>query len=79
MEKIFEEPLFREFKFPKTSGNIIKNSNAEILGNIKITVEEETHNGVKIVLKKDENDNIKEIKFVCSCGETKSILLDYSE
>ena len=35
--------------------------------------------GVRVLLKKDSNDSIKELKFVCSCGQTKTIILDYSE
>ncbi len=81
MKSVFEEPLFNEFDFPKTNGNghLIKKSNAEFVGKTKVSVEEENHEGVKIILKKDSNDSIKEIKFVCSCGQTKSIILDYSE
>ncbi|MFZ1290303.1 MAG: hypothetical protein WAR79_09435, partial [Melioribacteraceae bacterium] len=59
--------------------NLITSEDVEIIGTSKISIEEESHEGIKIILNKDENDNIKEIKFVCSCGETKSVLLDYSE
>ena len=81
MKSVFEEALFSEFDFPKTNGNghLIKKSNTEFVGKTKVSVEEENHEGVKIILKKDSNDSIKEIKFVCSCGQTKSIILDYSE
>lgn len=80
MKDDFEEYMFREIShFPKTSGSLIKSKEAEISGIVKVSVEEDSHDGVKIVLKKDKNDNIKEIKFVCTCGQTKSILLDYSE
>jgi len=76
----FDDATFKEISFGnKGSGNIIKSEDVEIIGATKITVEEESHEGVKIVLNKDENDNIKEIKFVCSCGETKSVILDYSD
>ncbi|MEE9430548.1 MAG: hypothetical protein V3V16_05875 [Melioribacteraceae bacterium] len=76
----FDDATFKEISFGGTgSGNIIKAEDVEIIGATKITVEEESHEGVKIILNKDENDNIKEIKFVCSCGETKSVILDYSD
>ncbi|MFO7445007.1 MAG: hypothetical protein R6W90_01515 [Ignavibacteriaceae bacterium] len=80
MNENFEEPLFREISSGNLkSGNIIKASDAEVLGITKITIEEENEDGIKVVLKKDENDSVKEIKFICSCGHTKSILLDYTE
>jgi hypothetical protein len=76
----FDDAVFKEISFSGTgSGNVIKSDDVKIIGSTKITVEEESHEGVKIILNKDENDNIKEIKFVCSCGETKSVLLDYSD
>ncbi len=81
MKNEFEEELYREFSFEKSklAGNLIKSDKAQMSGKTKISVEEESHEGVKIILKKDANDSIKEIKFVCSCGQTKSIILDYSE
>ncbi len=81
MKDNFEEPLFREFTFSQSSdsGNFIKSEKSEMIGKVKVSVEEESHDGVKIILKKDSNDSIKEIKFVCSCGQTKSIILDYSD
>ncbi len=81
MKNNFEEQLFREFGFDQKNinGNVIKSSKAELVGKTKVSVEEENHEGVKIILKKDANDSIKEIKFVCSCGQTKSIILDYTE
>ncbi len=81
MANTFEEPLFRELTVleNKSDKNIIKASKSKSAGKTKISVEEESHHGVKIVLKKDENDSLKEIKFVCSCGQSKSIVLDYSE
>ena len=76
----FDDATFKEISLGSAcSGNIIKAEDVEIIGATKITVEEESHEGVKIILNKDENDNIKEIKFVCSCGETKSVILDYSD
>ena len=80
MKDNFNEPLFREFSFSsKTKGNFIKASDAELIGKTKVAIEEESHDGVKVILKKDANDSIKEIKFVCSCGQSKSIILDYSD
>ena len=80
MTEIFEEPLFREVAQPaNNAGNIIKAKDAEISGITKITVDENSEEGVKVLLKKDGNDFVKEIKFICSCGHTKTIVLDYSE
>jgi 5-methylcytosine-specific restriction endonuclease McrBC regulatory subunit McrC len=79
--KEFKEQIFREFQFSEdnSENRIIKSTRANVKGKTSVTVEEESEHGIKIVLKKDENDTIKEIKFVCSCGQTKSIILDYSE
>ena len=81
MKNNFEEPLFREFNFPteNISGNVIKAGGSEVIGKTKVSIDEGSHDGVTVILKKDSNDSIKEIKFVCSCGQTKSIILDYSE
>ena len=80
MNESFEEPLFREITPGNVkSGNVIKASEAVVSGITKITIEEENEDGIKVVLKKDENDSVKEIKFICSCGHTKSIILDYTE
>jgi len=77
----FKEPIFREIDKTSNmkSGNVIKSDKVAISGKTKITVEEESHEGVKFVLKRDANDEIKEIKFICSCGQTKSLILDYTE
>lgn len=61
------------------SGNVIKKESVKESGNVKIEFHDEHDDSVKILLKKDENDEVREIKFVCSCGETKSVLLDYNE
>jgi len=81
MKKQFEDYVYRDINFhgEMKSKNIIKADTVNLLGKSIINVEEESHDGIKIILKKDENENIKEIKFVCSCGETKSVILDYSE
>ncbi|MFA8344010.1 MAG: hypothetical protein ACEPO8_13640 [Rhodothermaceae bacterium] len=80
-EEEFKDYTYREISYRQTDrkGNVIKSEAANIAGLSKISVEEESHDSVKVVLKKDENDNIKEIKFICSCGETKSVILDYSD
>jgi len=77
----FKEPIFREINKENSlqSGNVIKSEKVAISGKTKITIEEESHEGVKFILKRDANDEIKEIKFICSCGQTKSLILDYSE
>lgn len=77
----FADSVYKEISYrsDSTKGNVIKSGSFEIKGSTKVTVEEDSHEGVKIILKKDEFDNIKEIKFVCSCGETKSVILDYSD
>ncbi|MBI1938193.1 MAG: hypothetical protein HYS25_08695 [Ignavibacteriales bacterium] len=81
MSNQFEDSLVKDIysKNSLNSGNLIKAADAEIKGLCRVTLEEDEHEGVKIYLKKDANDAIKEIKFICSCGQTKSILLDYSE
>ena len=81
MNDKFEEPIFRELdkKSNMSSGNVIKSGKVAISGKTKITIEEESHEGVKFIIKKDSSDQIKEIKFICSCGQTKSLILDYSE
>jgi len=77
----FSESVYKEISYrnDSVSGNVINSDSIEIVGTSKISIEEESHEGIKIILNKDENENIKEIKFVCSCGETKSVLLDYNE
>ena len=81
MDDKFEEPIFREIdkSSNKSSGNVIKSEKVSVAGKTKITIEEESHEGVKFIIKKDSSDQIKEIKFICSCGQTKSLILDYSE
>jgi len=79
MEEEFKETTYREIGNFNGSGNIIKKHDAHITGITRITVEEDSDEGVKIILKKDAHDNIQEIKFVCSCGQTKTIVLDYNE
>lgn len=81
MKDRFNEPVFREVNFDPciSTGNLIKADRANITGKTKISVEEDGHGSVKVILKKDQDDSIKEIKFVCSCGQTKVIVLDYAE
>ncbi|NMB82426.1 MAG: hypothetical protein GYA14_11475 [Ignavibacteria bacterium] len=81
MANHFEEVLMKDI-FTKNSiisGNLLKAKDIDLKGYSKIALEEDEHDDVRIYLKKDANDNVKEIKFVCSCGQTKSIILDYSE
>jgi hypothetical protein len=77
----FEDFVYREVEGTpsKNSKNIIKADKAKISGSAKVDVEEDLQEGVKIILIKDKELNIKEIKFVCSCGQTKSVVLDYNE
>lgn len=77
----FADNIYKEISYRNTDlkSNVIKSGNFDIKGSTKVSIEEDSHEGVKIILKKDEHDNIKEIKFVCSCGETKSVILDYTE
>lgn len=81
MKEEFKDNTYKEISYRNIdgSGNLIKAQDAQIVGSAKISIEEDSHDGVKIVLKKDEHENIKEIKFVCSCGETKSVILDYND
>ena len=80
MANEFEDIVYREMGFEKIVGkNLILAEDSKITGSSKICIEEDSHEGVKMILKKDAQDNIKEIKFVCNCGETKSVILDYNE
>lgn len=63
----------------KSGKNVIKSEELQLEGRTKISFEEDDIDGIKIVLSKDENNNVREIKFICSCGQTKSIILDYGE
>jgi hypothetical protein len=56
---------------------VIKGDQIKVLGKVQVSFEEDALDNVKIILNKDENNNIREIKFVCSCGHTKSLILDY--
>lgn len=81
MAENFNDMVYREISVDNSGfkSNVLKHGSAKLVGKTKISVEEENHEGVKIIIKKDANENVKEIKFVCSCGQTKSIILDYSE
>ncbi|GJQ63614.1 MAG: hypothetical protein SCALA702_26670 [Melioribacteraceae bacterium] len=80
-KKQFSEPVFRQLDIDddRHSNNIIKAGKTQIRGSKKVSVFEENVEGIKVILEKDKQDNIKEIKFQCSCGQTKSIVLDYSD
>lgn len=74
-----QEMLFEVIKSNglKNGKNVIKSEELQLEGKTKISFEEDDIDGIKIVLNKDENNNVREIKFICSCGQTKSIILDY--
>ncbi|NWF90396.1 MAG: hypothetical protein HXY50_13160 [Ignavibacteriaceae bacterium] len=61
------------------NSNVIKSHNVVMQGVSQISFEEDTSEGIKVVLHKDGDGNLKEIRFICSCGQTKSLVLDYSE
>lgn len=76
----FQEDFYHEFKYvKKRKSNVIKSSESKITGKSRISMAEDETDNVKIMLRKDPDDSIKEIKFICSCGKTKSLLLDYDE
>jgi hypothetical protein len=79
MNDSFEEQVFREIEPLNKKNKIIKSGEAEIVGKTKISFEGDENEKVKVILKKDADDTIKELKFVCSCGETKAIILDYEQ
>ncbi|GIK22537.1 MAG: hypothetical protein HND40_11960 [Ignavibacteriota bacterium] len=81
MSNLMEEALFNSItsKNNKRKSKLIKAEDVQLTGSSKIHFEEDHAEGIKIVLTKDADNNIKEIKFICSCGQTKSIALDYSE
>lgn len=81
MNNEFNDSVYREIisEQSNSKSNVLKSGTAQLIGKTKISIDEESHEGVKIIIKKDANENVKEIKFVCSCGQTKSIILDYSE
>jgi hypothetical protein len=61
------------------NSNIIKSDDVLMQGVSQISFEEDSAEGIKVVLHKDNEGNLKEIKFICACGQTKSLVLDYSE
>jgi len=81
MNDIMEEAIFNSVtcKNGSRKSGLIKAEDVLISGSSKICFEEDHAEGTKIILTKDSDNNIKEIKFICSCGQTKSIALDYSE
>ncbi len=79
MENRFTETVFSSISSDSVNGKVVKNGTYKVSGKMKIEVMEESEDGVKIVLNKDENDKIREIKFICSCGRTKSLYLDYDD
>ena len=81
MNDYMEDAIFNSItsKNGSRKSNVIKAEDVQVHGSSKISFEEDHAEGIKIVLTKDAEDNIKEIKFICSCGQTKSLTLDYSE
>jgi len=81
MEDNFLENSYREVmtEGKLITGNIVKKEDVDFMGSTRVEFHEDMDDGVKILFKKDENDQVKEIKFVCSCGETKSVIMDYNE
>ncbi len=81
MNNLIEEAVFNSVscKTDKYKSGLIKEEDVQVTGSSKICFEEDHAEGIKIILTKDADNNIKEIKFICSCGQTKSIALDYSE
>lgn len=80
MQDDFLEPIYDEITpLSSSSKNILKASEINIAGSVKLSMDEGSHDDVNIFIKKDANDNIHEIKFICSCGKTKAIILDYSD
>lgn len=81
MKDLIEEAIFNSVtcKSGARKSGLIKAEDVKMIGSSKICFEEDHSEGIKIVLTKDADNNIKEIKFICSCGQTKSITLDYSE
>ncbi len=58
---------------------VIKGDQIKVVGKVQVSFEEDSLDNVKIILNKDENNNIREIKFICNCGHTKSLILDYED
>ncbi len=81
MNNLMEEAIFNSVTCINGArkSSLIKAEDVQITGSSKICFEEDHAEGIKIVLTKDAENNIKEIKFICSCGQTKSLTLDYSE
>lgn len=81
MNNLISEAVFSSItsKCDNRRSRLIKAEDVKLNGSSKIHFEEDHAEGIKIVLTKDADNNIKEIKFICSCGQTKSIALDYSE
>ena len=81
MINLLDEATFNTVTCTNSSrkSGLIKAEDVQISGSSKICFEEDHAEGIKIILTKDADNNIKEIKFICSCGQTKSITLDYSE
>jgi hypothetical protein len=81
MNNTIEDAIFNSVTCISGSrkSGLIKAEDVQISGSLKICFEEDHSEGIKIVIIKDADNNIKEIKFICSCGQTKALSLDYSE
>jgi hypothetical protein len=81
MKDLIDEAIFNSVtcKNGSRKSNLIKAEDVQVSGSSKICFEEDHAEGIKIILTIVDDNNIKEIKFICSCGQTKSISLDYSE
>jgi hypothetical protein len=77
MNRNFEDMIYEEYKSPSRNKAVIKSEDAHVSGKIKFSIEADDQKGVKVIIKKDSEDSIKELKFLCKCGESKSIILDY--
>lgn len=81
MSEIFNDSFFNlvTTNSKVRNSNIIKSDDVLMQGVSQISFEEDSAEGIKVVLHKDNEGNLKEIKFICACGQTKSLVLDYSE
>jgi hypothetical protein len=81
MNETFQDSFFNIVASNSKTGksNFIKSEDVLMQGVSQISFEEDTAEGIKIILHKDAEGNLKEIRFICSCGQTKSLVLDYTE
>jgi len=77
MNHNFEDITYEEYQSPLRNKAVIKSEDAHVSGKTKFSIEADDQKGVKVIIKRDAEDNIKELKFLCRCGESKSVILDY--